>query len=96
MRIKLDRTVCDGFGTCALHAPGMFSLDDWGYPSLRSGNEVAPEQDAGVGRAILNCPAHAIIDLEDTHPDLVGGEAGVSRSARPDARWARKDRPRSV
>ncbi|HEY6857561.1 MAG TPA: ferredoxin, partial [Mycobacterium sp.] len=27
MRIRLDRTVCDGFGLCAKHAPGYFSLD---------------------------------------------------------------------
>lgn len=96
MRIKLDRTVCDGFGTCALHAPEMFSLDDWGYPSLRQGNAVAPEQEAGVRRAILNCPAHAILDLEDAHQDLLGGEAGVSRSARPDAMWPRENRPRTA
>ena len=31
MRIKLDRTLCDGFGICAKHAPEYFSLDDWGY-----------------------------------------------------------------
>ena len=34
MKIRLDRTVCDGFGVCAKHAPGYFSLDDWGYASL--------------------------------------------------------------
>ena len=34
MRIKLDRTMCDGFGICAKHAPEYFSLDDWGYASL--------------------------------------------------------------
>ena len=34
MKIRLDRTVCDGFGVCAKHAPGYFSLDDWGYACL--------------------------------------------------------------
>ena len=33
LRIKLDRTLCDGFGICAKHAPEYFSLDDWGYAS---------------------------------------------------------------
>ncbi len=28
MRIRLDRTICDGFGACAKHAPGYFSLDE--------------------------------------------------------------------
>ena len=31
VRIRLDRTMCDGFGVCAKHAPEYFSLDDWGY-----------------------------------------------------------------
>lgn len=96
MRIKLDRTVCDGFGTCALHAPEVFSLDDWGYPSLLGGNEVAPEFESGVRRAILDCPAHAIVDLDDAHPNLLGAEPGVSRSGRPDAKWPREDRPGNV
>ena len=34
MKIRLDRTVCDGFGVCAKHAAGYFSLDDWGYACL--------------------------------------------------------------
>ena len=25
MRVKLDRTMCDGFGICAKHAPEHFS-----------------------------------------------------------------------
>ena len=41
MKIRLDRTVCDGFGVCAKHAPGYFSLDDWGYASLIGDGTVA-------------------------------------------------------
>ena len=41
MKIRLDRTVCDGFGICAKHAPGYFSLDDWGYASLIGDGTVA-------------------------------------------------------
>ena len=41
MKIRLDRTVCDGFGLCAKHAPGYFSLDDWGYASLAGDDSVA-------------------------------------------------------
>lgn len=82
MRIKLDRTVCDGFGICAAHAPNVFSLDDWGYPSLVGDGEIAPEDEAGVRRALLDCPAHAIIDLGEQVPLPAGGEPGVSRSAR--------------
>ncbi|TDO46406.1 ferredoxin [Kribbella sp. VKM Ac-2527] len=71
MRIKLDRTLCDGFGTCALHAPKTFSLDDWGYVSLIGTGEVAEEDEAGVRRALLDCPVHAITML-DPAPSSTG------------------------
>jgi ferredoxin len=60
VRIRLDRTICDGFGVCAKHAPDYFSLDDWGYASVEGNGEVAePDRDA-VMRALLDCPVHAI------------------------------------
>jgi ferredoxin len=63
MKIKLDRTICDGFGLCAKHAPEYFSLDDWGYASL-VGNGDVPEQDReAVMRALLDCPVHAILKI---------------------------------
>ncbi|OYN74417.1 ferredoxin [Mycolicibacterium sphagni] len=63
MRIRLDRTVCDGFGVCAKHAPKHFSLDDWGYASL-IGDGTVDEADRGdVLRALFDCPVHAIIEI---------------------------------
>ena len=66
MKIKLDRTICDGFGKCALHAPAVFSLDDWGYASLERGlsadAHLPPELEQSARRALLDCPAHAIIE----------------------------------
>jgi ferredoxin len=63
MKIKLDRTVCDGFGICAKHAPEYFSLDDWDYASL-IGDGSVPEADRdAVMRALLDCPVHAIVEL---------------------------------
>ena len=50
MKIRLDRTVCDGFGICAKHAPGYFSLDDWGYAALIGDGTVA-EADRDDGHA---------------------------------------------
>jgi ferredoxin len=82
VRIKLDRTVCDGFGICALHASDVFSLDDWGYPSLAAGGEIGPENEEAVRRALLDCPAHAIVDLGERAPLPAGGEAGVARATR--------------
>ena len=63
MRIRLDRTMCDGFGICAKHAPGYFSLDDWGYASLIGNGTVPDEDHDAVKRALLDCPVHAIIEM---------------------------------
>lgn len=69
MRIKLDRTLCDGFGICARHAPTYFSLDDWGYAVL-VGDGIIPERDrADVQRALLDCPVHAILEIAERRPD---------------------------
>ncbi|SEA37561.1 MULTISPECIES: ferredoxin [unclassified Mycobacterium] len=63
MRIRLDRTMCDGFGICAKHAPAYFSLDDWGYATLVGTGEVPEPDQPAVTRALLDCPAHAIVEM---------------------------------
>ncbi|MCV7103689.1 ferredoxin [Mycobacterium palustre] len=71
MKVHLDRTLCDGFGICAKHAPEYFSLDDWGYASL-IGDGTVPEADRdAVMRALMDCPAHAIMELDERRPDDV-------------------------
>ena len=68
LRIRLDRTMCDGFGACAKHAPDYFSLDDWGYASL-VGDGTVPESDRdAVMRALMDCPVHAIISMGGHRP----------------------------
>jgi ferredoxin len=66
VKIKLDRTICDGFGKCAEHAPAVFSLDEWGYASLERGlsaeADLPQELEQPARRALLDCPAHAIIE----------------------------------
>jgi ferredoxin len=68
MKIRLDRTVCDGFGICAKHAPGYFSLDDWGYASVIGDGTVAEADRHAVMRALLDCPVHAITEIGDRRP----------------------------
>ena len=66
MRIKLDRPTCDGFGVCGLHAPEVFSLDEWGYATLVDrGGEVPARSEAQVRKALASCPVHAITTLDD-------------------------------
>lgn len=81
MRIRLDRTVCDGFGVCAKHAPEYFSLDDWGYAALVGDGRVPPEDRDAVMRALLDCPVHAITELAED-PSAVAGSAAGSSSER--------------
>ena len=68
MRIKLDRTMCDGFGACAKHAPEYFSLDDWGYASLVGNGEIPKADHDAITRALLDCPVHAIIEMGEHRP----------------------------
>lgn len=65
MKIRVDRTLCDGFGFCAKHAPAHFSLDDWGYASLIGDGTVAEADQHDVLRALLDCPVHAIIEVTE-------------------------------
>jgi ferredoxin len=69
MKIRLDRTVCDGFGICAKHAPGYFSLDDWGYASLIGDGTVPHEDRDAVMNALMDCPVHAIMAMDERRPD---------------------------
>jgi len=76
MQIRLDRTVCDGFGLCAKHAPAYFSLDDWGYTNL-VGTGAVPEQDHdAVMRALLDCPVHAITEIGERRPEVAHPSPG--------------------
>jgi ferredoxin len=79
VRIRLDRTVCDGFGNCAKHAPDYFSLDDWGYASL-IGDGTVPEEDRdAVMRALMDCPVHAIIYMGEHRPSQDGTSPDEAR-----------------
>lgn len=88
MHIRLDRTICDGFGTCAKHAPGYFSLDDWGYAALiGDGHVPAADRDA-VLRALFDCPVHAIVEI--TEDEFAGeGRPAPATDEEPvfEARW---------
>ena len=87
LRIRLDRTVCDGFGACAKHAPEYFSLDDWGYASL-VGDGTVPEKDRNaVMRALMDCPVHAIVYLGEHRPsDSVSPPPNAQEAAEPDVK----------
>ncbi|OBH04660.1 hypothetical protein A9X04_25155 [Mycobacterium sp. E3247] len=91
MRIRLDRTVCDGFGICAKYAPGYFSLDDWGYASLIGDGTVAESDRDAVMRALMDCPVHAIAEIgERTYP--TPALRSPTRTTRPNASKPKRTR----
>lgn len=65
MRIAVDWTRCDGHGLCALAAPGLLGLDEWGYPIPPA--SLRPADKASARRAVEVCPALAL-RLDDDHP----------------------------
>jgi ferredoxin len=69
LRVKLDRTLCDGFGICAKHAPEYFSLDDWGYAVLVGDGHIPEGDHDAVLRALMDCPVHAIMEIGERRPD---------------------------
>jgi len=59
--LRVNPTLCDGYGYCAEIVPELISLDDWGFPIV-SGGEIA---DADVmrlaQRAVATCPRLALL-----------------------------------
>lgn len=59
LRLRVDRIACDGRGLCAELLPELVTLDDWGYPILRT--DVVPDDLAVVAKeAVELCPVLAL------------------------------------
>ncbi len=63
-RLRVNPTLCDGYGYCAEIVPELISLDDWGFPIVAS----VPIGDENIERlahkAVATCPRLALL-LED-------------------------------
>lgn len=62
-RLLIDRTRCDGHGSCAELLPELLQLDEWGFPIVRSGDRdpsVPRGLDPMAGRAVKACPVMAL------------------------------------
>ena len=57
--LQLNPVACDGYGHCAEIAPELFSLDEWGYPILRS-SFVPPALVPIAQLAVKQCPRRAL------------------------------------
>jgi ferredoxin len=60
MRIVIDPTKCDGYGTCNELCPEIFKLDEWGYAYVEAEEPAIAEHAEDVGVAQRGCPSSAI------------------------------------
>lgn len=57
-KVKVDRNLCMGCGTCAALAANTFQLDNENKPVVKAGTSDTPENILAAAQA---CPASAII-----------------------------------
>ena len=62
MRIRLDRTVCDGFGSAPSTHPSTSRSTTGGTRRWWATAQIPEDDHEAVMRALLDCPVHAIID----------------------------------
>ena len=65
MKVRVDATKCQAYGTCAIQLPQVFKLDEWGYASTEAGGEVPAGCEEAARKAILDCPERAITAVEE-------------------------------
>lgn len=70
LRIRIDRTLCVGFGDCVTEAPEAFVLDDSGTAVFVDPDGVERER---LLRACDVCPVDAITVWDETGGQLVPG-----------------------
>jgi len=70
LRVRIDRTLCVGFGDCVTEAPEAFVLDDSGVAIFVKPEEVDRER---LLRACDVCPVDAITVWDENGGQLVPG-----------------------
>jgi len=65
MKVRVDASVCAGFGVCLGLAPDVFVLHDDGYAIVRTA-EVPQALEEMVRAAVSQCPSGAISLSEET------------------------------
>ncbi len=64
-RLRVNPTLCDGYGYCAEIVPELITLDDWGFLIVSTRNIDDENVLALTRRAIATCPRLALL-LEET------------------------------
>jgi ferredoxin len=68
LRVRIDRTLCVGFGDCVTEAPEAFVLDDHGVAIFVKPEEVDRQR---FLRACDVCPVDAITVWDETGGQIV-------------------------
>ena len=68
LRVRIDRTLCVGFGDCITEAPEAFMLDEDGVVIFLKPEAVEREQ---LLRACDSCPVDAITVLDESGAQIV-------------------------
>ena len=71
LRVRIDRTLCVGFGDCVEGAPEAFVLDDEGLAVFKQPEAV---ERARLLAACDSCPVDAITVWDETGAQVVPGE----------------------
>lgn len=84
-RPSTDRIGCDGAGLCAQLLPELVSLDEWGYPIVRSGAVRRRCSTTPIGRSTparsWRCASHRFAGAPARRPSSLPGTRGVGRIA---------------
>lgn len=68
LRVRIDRTLCVGFGDCITEAPAAFVLDETGVAIFVAPETIPREQ---LLRACDACPVDAITVWNETGAQIV-------------------------
>ena len=68
-RLRINPTLCEGYGYCAELVPELITLDDWGFPIVSS-RDIADEGLLNLSRrAVATCPRLALMIEESATTD---------------------------
>ncbi|MEB3070705.1 ferredoxin [[Mycobacterium] vasticus] len=67
MRVRLDKSKCQGHAQCHAVSPELFPIDEMGYSSLEEHEVLAGDEEL-TRQGVAACPERALI-LEDDDAD---------------------------
>ncbi|HEV3406302.1 MAG TPA: ferredoxin [Candidatus Dormibacteraeota bacterium] len=65
-RLRVNPTLCTGYGYCAEIVPELIGVDDWGYPIVSKARIESDDLLKLARRAVATCPRLALLIEEST------------------------------